>query len=245
VTGAASPDPIRPIKPIKPIKPIRPIKPCKLVCWDLDGTLTDSVRFVVDTANTVIGRHGGRALAFDEVGRMTGLPLEDIFRLAWPDLSDADAVAYRTEYRELYAAVVVPATALFRGARTTVRAFHRAGLLQATVTGKRAGDCERILAGLGIRGEIQLYLGGDSVPAGRTKPAPDVALLAMEWLGARPEETVVVGDTVTDMAMGRAAGARTIQVLWGYATEPLPEADVVVRTWPELRARILQSDGAL
>lgn len=211
----------------------------KLVCWDLDGTLTDSVRFVVDTANTVIGRHGGRLLEFDEVGRMTGLPLEDIFRLAWPDLSDEDAVAYRTEYREVYSRVVVPATKLFRGAASTVRSFHRAGLLQATVTGKLAADCERILAGLGIRRQIQLYLGGDSVPPGRTKPAPDVTLLAMERLGARPEETVVVGDTITDMAMGRAAGVRTIQVLWGYAKEPLPEADHVVRTWPELRDQVL------
>jgi len=211
----------------------------KLVCWDLDGTLTDSVRFVVDTANTVIGLHGGRLLEFDEVGRMTGLPLEEIFRLAWPDLSDEDAVTYRTEYREVYSRVVVPATKLFRGAASTVRSFHRAGVLQATVTGKLAADCERILAGLGIRRQIQLYLGGDSVPPGRTKPAPDVTLLAMERLGARPEETVVVGDTVTDMAMGRAAGVRTIQVLWGYAKEPLPEADVAVRTWPELRARIL------
>ena len=210
-----------------------------MVCWDLDGTLTDSVRFVVDTANTVIGRHGGRLLEFDEVGRMTGLPLEEIFRLAWPDLSDEDAVTYRTEYREVYSRVVVPATKLFRGAASTVRSFHRAGVLQATVTGKLAADCERILAGLGIRRQIQLYLGGDSVPPGRTKPAPDVTLLAMERLGARPEETVVVGDTVTDMAMGRAAGVRTIQVLWGYAKEPLPEADVAVRTWPELRARIL------
>lgn len=225
--------------------PIRPIRPIKLVCWDLDGTLTDSVRFVVETANAVIGRHGGRLLGFDEVGRMTGLPLEDIFRLAWPDLSVAAAIAYRTEYRERYATAVVPATKLFRGAKTTLRAFRRAGLLQATVTGKLAADCQRILAGLGIHREIQLYLGGDSVPAGRTKPAPDVTLLAMDRLGARPEETVVVGDTVTDMAMGRAAGVRTIQVLWGYATAPLPEADIAVRTWPELRARILHHDGAL
>lgn len=40
--------------------------------------------------------------------------------------------------------------------------------------------------------------------------------------------------------MGRAAGARTIQVLWGYEAEAVPEADVAVRTWPELRARILR-----
>jgi len=59
----------------------------RAVLWDLDGTLTDSVRFVVDTANRVIEAHGGSPLDFDSVGAMTGLPLEAIFRLAWPDLT--------------------------------------------------------------------------------------------------------------------------------------------------------------
>ena len=211
------------------------------MCWDLDGTLTDSVRSVVDTANQVIASRGGRTLGFDEVGRMTGLPLELIFRQAWPDLSDEDAVACRTEYRRIYDEVVIPATRLFRGARATLRAVHGAGLLQATVTGKLARDCERILGGLGVTTDIELYLGGDSVPPGRHKPAPDLTLLAMERLGVPADRTVVIGDTRTDMRMGRAAGARTIQVLWGYERAPVPEADETVSTWAELRARILRS----
>jgi len=74
----------------------------RAVLWDLDGTLTDSVRFVVDTANRVIEAHGGSPLAFESVGAMTGLPLEAIFRLAWPDLSPDLAQLYRTEYRDIY-----------------------------------------------------------------------------------------------------------------------------------------------
>lgn len=205
--------------------------------WDLDGTLTDSVRFVVDTANLIIARHGGRELAFDEVGRMTGLPLESIFRLSWPELSAEDALRYRDEYRMRYDEHVIPATRLFRGARTTLRLLRRAGLRQATVTGKRAADCERILRGLGLKQEIELYLGGDLVR--EPKPAPDLALLAIERLGIEPREAIVVGDTSTDMKMGRSAGARTLQVLWGYERERVPEADATARTWVELRDRIL------
>ena len=211
------------------------------MCWDLDGTLTDSVRSVVDTANQVITRRGGTALEFDVVGRMTGLPLEQIFRIAWPDLSDADAIACRAEYREIYDRTVIPATKLFPGARAALAAIHRAGLLQATVTGKRAADCERILRGLDISDDIDLYLGGDSVPADRHKPAPDLALLAMDQLGVPPDRTVVVGDTRTDMRMGREAGAATIQVLWGYEREAVPEADATVDTWEALLTRILPS----
>jgi phosphoglycolate phosphatase len=199
------------------------------------------VRSVVDTANTVITRRGGAALGFDVVGRMTGLPLEAIFRLAWPDLSVEDAAACRTEYRAIYEETVIPATRLFDGARETLRAVHAARLLQATVTGKRAADCERILRGLDIGEDIELYLGGDSVPPDRHKPAPDLVLLAMDRLAVSPERTAVVGDTRTDMAMGRAAGAHTIQVLWGYEQAPVPEADETVATWDALRARILTS----
>ena len=199
------------------------------------------MRSVVDTANLVITRHGGSPLAFDVVGRMTGLPLEQIFRLAWPDLSESDAIAYRAEYREIYDRAVIPATALFPGAGQTLRSIHAAGVLQATVTGKRAADCERILRGLDIGDDIELYLGGDSVPADRHKPAPDLALLAMSRLGVAAERTVVVGDTRTDMKMGRDAGAATIQVLWGYEREPVPEAEETVATWDALLARILRS----
>jgi phosphoglycolate phosphatase-like HAD superfamily hydrolase len=199
------------------------------------------VRFVVDTANTVITRRGGPALDFHVVGGMTGLPLEAIFRLAWPDLSDTDAIACRAEYRAIYDEVVIPATRLFDGARETLRAIHTAGLLQATVTGKRAADCERILRGLDIEDDLDLYLGGDSVPPERQKPAPDLVLLAIERLGVAPERTVVVGDTRTDMRMGRAAGACTLQVLWGYERTAVAEADETVATWDALRARILNA----
>ena len=213
----------------------------RAVLWDLDGTLTDSVRFVVDTANRVIEAHGGAALPFESVGAMTGLPLEAIFRMAWPDLTPDLAQRYRTEYRDIYDREMIPATKLYEGARETLHAFHVAGLLQATVTGKRAADCERILRGLGIASEIDVYLGGDSVP--RPKPAPDLAEHAMARLRCAPEECVVIGDASADIAMGKAAGAHTIQVTWGFAREPTLGADHVVGTWADLRTTVFRARG--
>ncbi len=172
---------------------------------------------------------------------MSGSPLESIFRIAAPELSDEDARAWRAEYREIYEREIVPVTRLFRGARGTLAAFHAAGLRQATITGKRAADCERILRGLRIRGEIDAYLGGDSVA--RAKPAPDLALAAAARLGRAPEECVVIGDAPADVGMGRAAGMRVIQVAWGYARRRLPDADALVRTWPELRRAVFVMAG--
>ncbi|HYU82445.1 MAG TPA: HAD hydrolase-like protein, partial [Candidatus Polarisedimenticolia bacterium] len=117
----------------------------RAVLWDLDGTLTDSVRLVVETMNWVIAAHGGPPLPYEKAGALTGLPLDAMFRLAWPDAGDDDVDRYRVEYRTRYDAVAMPATRLYRGARAALRDFHASGLLQATVTGKRAADCERIL----------------------------------------------------------------------------------------------------
>ena len=199
------------------------------------------MRLVVETMNWVIAAHGGPSLPYEKVGELTGLPLDAMFRLVWPDIGPGEVDAYRTEYRARYDAIAVPATRLYRGARTTLRDFHAAGLLQATVTGKRAADCERILRGLGIKRDIDVYLGGDSAP--RPKPAPDLAQLAMGRLGVSPDETVVIGDSRADLAMGRAAGVHTIQVLWGFSRVPLPDAEHSVRTWRELRDAVIALAG--
>ena len=204
--------------------------------WDLDGTLTDTVRFVVDTANRVIAAHGGMALDFDRVGSMTGLPLSEIFALAWPDLTPETLRGYVQEYRDIYDREVIPATRLYRGARATLHAFHAAGLKQATVTGKRAEDCERILRGLRIKDEIDAYLGGNSVE--KHKPAPDLALAAASRLGVSPAESVVIGDAPADIDMARAAGMRSIQVTWGYSRARLEAASDIARTWPGLRRAV-------
>src|SRR6266511_4313613 len=219
----------------------RPVIAPTLSNASADPLCVSMTRFVVDTANRVIETHSGSALAFESVGAMTGLPLEDIFRIAWPDLTADLANSYRMEYREIYDREIIPVTKLYEGARETLHAFHEAGFHQATVTGKRAADCERILRGLGIADEIDVYLGGDAVS--RHKPAPDLAQHAMARLRCVPEECVVVGDASADIAMGNAARAYTIQVLWGFTRERLDGADHVVGTWADLRDTVFRLAG--
>jgi phosphoglycolate phosphatase len=74
-------------------------------------------------------------------------------------------------------------------------------------------------------------VGGDSVP--HKKPAPDPILRAAATLGLAPEACAVVGDTEADVQAGKAAGARSIGVTWGYGTRARLEAagvDYLVET---------------
>ncbi|ANT50574.1 HAD family hydrolase [Mesorhizobium amorphae] len=82
-------------------------------------------------------------------------------------------------------------------------------------------------------------------PTGKTKPAPDVFLLAAEKLNAKPENTFVIEDSVHGVAGARAAGMRVIGFTGAGHSYPghadaLTEAgaETVIRRWAELKSVI-------
>jgi N-acetyl-D-muramate 6-phosphate phosphatase len=70
-----------------------------------------------------------------------------------------------------------------------------------------------------------------------TKPNPDPVIFAAEQLGLKPENCVMIGDTIVDIYAGKSAGTQTIGVLCGFGT--LPElkrvgANMILSTTPDL-----------
>ena len=64
---------------------------------------------------------------------------------------------------------------------------------------------------------FRAVVAGRSTP--HTKPYPDPALLAAQWLGVPPQSCVMIGDTTVDIRSGRAAGMQTVGVLCGFGEE--------------------------
>jgi len=94
---------------------------------------------------------------------------------------------------------------------------------------------EATLVGLGVAGLVDVLLcADDGVPV---KPAPHMVWAACRATGVQPAQSVVVGDTVADMQMGRAAGAGlVIGVLSGVGNEAAlkPHADWILASVEEL-----------
>ena len=79
--------------------------------------------------------------------------------------------------------------------------------------------------------------------ASHTKPYPDPILLAAEQMGVRPEECLMIGDTTVDMRAGKAAGAQTVGVLCGFGEElELRQlgADLILKSTADLPALFSQ-----
>lgn len=84
---------------------------------------------------------------------------------------------------------------------------------------------------------FEVIVTGLSAP--RTKPYPDPIFLAAERMGVRPEECIMIGDTTVDMRAGKAAGAQTVGVLCGFGEEPELRqlgADLILKSTADLPA---------
>ena len=92
-------------------------------------------------------------------------------------------------------------------------AFEAAGWLLGVATGKSDRGLSLILAHHGLSDRFVTLQTADRHPS---KPHPSMLETAMAEAGALARDTVMIGDTVYDVEMALAAGARAIGVAWGY-----------------------------
>ncbi len=102
--------------------------------------------------------------------------------------------------------------ALFEGGRECLIELADAGYLLGVATGKSRRGLDALLAHHGIGDRFVAVGCADDGPG---KPHPFMLQKVMAEAGVLPVETVMIGDTVYDIAMGRAAGVRSVGVAWG------------------------------
>jgi phosphoglycolate phosphatase len=183
----------------------------RLVVFDLDGTLVDSVADLASAVNAALHQlaPGTPPLPLPRIRGFIGdgarLLVARSVEAALPVLLDA--------YRQR----LLDTTQLYPGVRETLERLRE---LRLAVLTNKPGDMSRtILTGLGVADCFFRILGGGDVPQHKPDPAGLAAL--MREASAAPEQTVVVGDSAVDVRTGRALGTRTVGVTYGFAPESL------------------------
>jgi phosphoglycolate phosphatase len=213
----------------------------KLVIFDCDGTLVDSQHMICAAMRQAYEANNLSVPAREHLLAIVGLSLPDAFRrLAATAGGDADhpVEALVTCYKDAFAALrssVDHLEPLYPGAREIIDLLaDRSDTLLGIATGKSQRGVRAVLGRHGLAGRFATIQTSDDAPS---KPHPGMVLAAMRETGATPQDTVVVGDTVFDLEMARAAGARAIAVAWGYHPESALRAagaDAMIETFAEL-----------
>jgi pyrophosphatase PpaX len=192
--------------------------------FDLDGTLLDSVRLILDSYHHTTRVHGLPARTDAEWLAGLGTPLRVQFRdTVRPDLSMDQLIA---TYRDFNLTNHDQMASAYPGVVDAVRAVHARGIRFGLVTSKNQAGARRGLALMGIEELFECVVGADDVV--NPKPHAEPVLTGLARLGVTAAETIYIGDSVHDMESGRAAGVRTAGVLWGPFTR-----DDLVRTAPD------------
>jgi len=146
--------------------------------------------------------------------------------------------ALRLEFLERYQQHCAVLSKPFDGMLELIDDIERSRLVWGVATNKPVIFAEPIMQQLELADRSAVLVCPDHVQ--RSKPAPDMLLLACEKIGIAPQDTLFIGDDARDIEAGRAAGCKTAAVTYGYIhPEDNPRhwgADVVVDHPLELRA---------
>jgi phosphoglycolate phosphatase len=207
----------------------------RLVIFDVDGTLVDSQAHIVAAMKAAFGAEGLPVPAVPEILGVVGLSLPVAIATLAPDRAPERAERMVDAYRKAFFDLRVgnAASPLYPGAVEALEALAAADeVLLGIATGKSRRGLDHILEAHGIAHHFATIQVADHHPS---KPHPAMVLAALAETGIAPDNAVMIGDTEFDIEMGRAAGVRTIGVVWGYhPPERLSRADALVARFQAL-----------
>jgi pyrophosphatase PpaX len=194
------------------------------VFFDLDGTLVDTTDLILASCAHTFERHIGMVPSRDAIvatfGRSLPEVLLEVAREAKLEDPAGEAAAMLATYRahndEVHDTLIRP----FPGVDALLERLHASRTRLGVVTSKRERSARRGLSRYSFERWFDVVVFHDDTT--RHKPHPEPLLLASSRAGVEPAAAVYVGDSVHDIAAGRAAGMTTIAALWG----PFPRADL-------------------
>ena len=212
------------------------------VLYDLDGTLIDSVRLILDSYHHTLRVHGFPPRTDTHWLAGLGTPLKAQFA-DWAE-DEGLLAAMTVTYREYNLTHHDDAVKPYPGIVDVVIDLREAGCRTGLVTSKNRQGAGRGLRLAGLDSTFDLLVCADDVE--RPKPHPEPVHRAVRELDADVGRTLFVGDSVHDMESGRAAGVATGAVLWGpFGREDLAGSspDYWLEGPEELRELVLGAEG--
>lgn len=208
----------------------------RLAIFDLDGTLLDSVAVMVETVAAAFVTIGEKVPEEKAIRAISGLHVRRGVEMLMPGAAanrvDDLIVAYRMHFARLGGMGRQP---LFDGALATLdRLSADPDVLMSVATGKGLRSARVLLEAHGI---IDRFVSIETPDENHSKPDPQMIETALSKAGVATKSAVMIGDTVHDMHMAKAAGVAALGVAWGYhGVDELNDAgaDIVVHKFDEM-----------
>ncbi|MEK4230626.1 pyrophosphatase PpaX [Solibacillus sp. FSL H8-0538] len=185
----------------------------KALLFDFDGTLLNTNDLIIQTFMHLLEEKFPGQYSPKDCLKFIGPSLKETFDDITPGETDAMIAKYR-EWNIAYHDELVTG---YDAVLSTLEQLKAAGIRLAIVSTKSHDGIERGLRVLGAAHLFEFYIGLEDVR--HVKPHPEPILLALEKLGVKKEEVIMIGDNFHDIEGGKNAGVRTAGVAWSIKGE--------------------------
>ena len=195
----------------------------KLVLFDLDGTLLDSLEDLYNTVNETLEYFGFQTISPFQAREYVGNGMKKLVERSLPDNSGENVLLECLDhFVKRYSENMKKHTKPFDGVLEMLEKLKLDGVKTAVISNKNR-DAAAALCSAHFGTLIDLCLGVDK----NFLPKPDLSMAfeAARFFDVRPEECVVAGDGETDIKTAKAFGSKSIAALWGFRSKQILEKE--------------------
>jgi phosphoglycolate phosphatase len=220
----------------------------RAVIFDLDGTLVDTAPDLMASTNHVLAQLKRRPISMAEVRSFVGHGAKALIArgaAATGDALDDRTLGYaHAEFLRYYEKNIAVDSAIFPGVTELLKACEAEGFKMGVCTNKTEGLSLRLLDALDLSRYIGAVVGPDTINIAKPDPAP--YLETLKRLGVAAPDSIMVGDSETDILTARAAKVPVIAVTFGYTAKPVAhyKPDYLVSHFDEIWDILLQHSHA-
>lgn len=209
----------------------------KLLIFDLDGTLADTLHTIRDAVNMCMEHYGYPTHDYESIRARVGNGVRDLIGRSLPlgkdDPGFEEILAY---FNSCYLITHDQLDGCYDGLYKVIEELYHRGYKLAVLSNKPDHLVKGIIKKLFPEGMFPIAMGQTELPR---KPDPTVPLMIAEQMGCKAEDSFFIGDSEVDIATAKNAGMRSVAVAWGFRDRAdLAEScpDVIADTPEELLA---------
>jgi phosphoglycolate phosphatase len=219
-----------------------------IVVFDLDGTLIDTAPDLVETLNVVFAREGLPPVPYAAARNLIGGGARAmIIRGVEAEgrvIAAGEIERMLTDFIAYYSEHIADHSQPFPGLTDALDTLDAGGCRLAVCTNKLERLSVLLLEQLGLAQRFAFICGQDTF--GVQKPDPEVLRRTIGAAGGSLQNAIMIGDSINDIRVARAAGVPVIAVDFGYTEQPVSELgpDRVISGFSQLPAAVVELCGA-
>ena len=211
----------------------------KLFIFDLDGTLVDTAPDFKNSINYMLNELNESEVSLEEIRNWVGYGARELIRRTVVDKNIPHDEKRIEEMLKIfllhYTHNIDDDSVLFNNVKNVLEFLKNNGIKLAVCTNKMERLSNILLEKLNVLHMFDYLVGGDSLS--KSKPDPFPLLNICDKLNIETSDSIMIGDSVTDLNAGKGAGMPVVLVSYGYTDNKdiYNEADLVINDFSQLK----------